>query len=247
MPRSGKRSAMRPKRPDSNLLQALRNEDFALIERFLMEEVRESEDVLYNPGDNIAKVYFPLGPSLVSYLVPNIEGRDVETVLVGREGAVGGIVSSGFLPAYCRIIVKYGGNFACATVSSIQAAKEQSISFRRLFARYADCLMAQMFQATACNAIHSIEQRSAKWLIAAIDRTGSDTVPLSQEQLASLLGVGRSYTSRVIQNLKADGVLETARGKLTVKNRDLLAAKACDCNESIKSHFEVVLRGVYPD
>lgn len=234
-------------RPDNNLLRALRDDDFALIERFLTGEKWETGDLLYNPGDNISKVYFPLGPSLVSYLVSNSDGRDVETVLVGREGAVGGIVSSGFLPAYCRITVKHGGEFMCAAVSIVQSAKEQSLSFRRLFARYADCLMAQMFQATACNAIHTIEQRSAKWLMAALDRTGSDTLPLTQEQLASLLGVGRSYASRVIQNFKSEGILQTARGSLIVKNKEGLAARACDCNENVKRHFDVVLKGVYPD
>jgi Crp-like helix-turn-helix domain len=234
-------------RPDSNLLRALKADDFALIQRFLVEEQRHAGDLLYNPGDNVGRVYFPLGPSLVSYLVLNSAGRDVETILVGREGAVGGIVSSGFLPAYCRITVKHSGSFLSATVSSVQAAKDQSMSFRRLFTRYADCLMAQMFQATACNAIHTIEQRAAKWLIAAFERTGSDTIQLTQEELASLLGVGRSYASRVIQSLKSNGVVKTTRGALIVTDTERLAAKACDCNENVKRHFDIVLRGVYPD
>ena len=234
-------------RPNSNLLRALRDNDFALIEPFLNSEMHESGGLLYKPGDNVAQVYFPLGESLISFLVTNMEGREVETILVGREGAVGGIVSSGFLPAYCLISVKYGGAFLRAPITSIQAAKEQSASFRRLFTRYADCLMAQMFQATACNAIHSIEQRTAKWILAAMDRTGTETVPLTHGQLASLLGVGRSYTSRVLQTFKADGVITTARGALIVNDIDGLAQRACDCNENIKRHFDTVLKGIYPD
>src|SRR4030088_1410704 len=74
--------------------------------------------------------------------------------------------------------------------------------------RYADCMLAQIFQSTACNAIHSIEQRTAKWIIAAMERTeGEDVVPLTHEQLATMLGVNRSYASRVIQTFKAEGVL----------------------------------------
>lgn len=234
-------------RCNSNLLKTLNDSDFRLIEPYLTKESRETGDMLYRPGDNIAQVYFPLGPSLVSYLVTSSDGRDVETILVGREGAVGGIVSSGFLPAYCQITVKFGGPFLKSTVSSIQAAKDQSMSFRRLFARYADCLMAQMFQATACNAIHSIEQRTAKWILAAMDRTGDHVVPLTHEELASMMGVGRSYTSRVLQKFRTDQTLETSRGSLTVKNRDALVQHACNCNESVKQHFERVLRGVYPD
>lgn len=234
-------------RPHSNLLSALKDEDFALIEPYLIHETRITGDLLYRPGDNIAQVYFPLDASLVTYLVANDDGRDIETVLVGREGAVGGIVSSGHLPAYCLIMVKFGGPFLKATVSSIQAAKDQSVSFRRLFARYADCLMAQMFQSSACNAIHSIEQRTAKWIVAAMDRTGEDVVPLTHDELASLMGVGRSYTSRVIQKFKNDGLLTTSRGSLAVKNRQALLERSCRCQDSVKGHFEIVLKGVYPD
>ena len=80
-----------------------------------------------------------------------------------------------------------------------------------------------------------------------MERTdGDDTVPLTHEQLATLLGVGRSYASRVIQTFKAEGVLETRRGSILVRNREALQTRACLCNESVKSHFEEVLRGVYP-
>lgn len=234
-------------RSNSNLLSALRDEDFDLIEPHLSREHRDTGDMLYRPGDNIAQVYFPLGPSLVSYLVTNSDGRDVETILVGREGAVGGIVSSGYLPAYCLITVKFGGPFLKASVSSIQAAKDQSTSFRRLFARYADCLMAQMFQASACNAIHSIEQRTAKWILAAMDRTGDLVVPMTHEELASMMGVGRSYTSRVLNKFRAEGILSTSRGALTVTDKDALMQHSCNCNESVREHFDRVLKGVYPD
>jgi DNA-binding FadR family transcriptional regulator len=116
-----------------------------------------------------------------------------------------------------------------------------------VFARYADCLLAQMFQSTACNAAHSIEQRTAKWIISAMERTnGDNVVPLTHEQLATLLGVGRSYASRVIQIFKAEGVLETRRGSILVRNREALQKRACLCNENVKNHFEEVLRGVYP-
>ena len=75
---------------------------------------------------------------------------------------------------------------------------------------------------------------------------GDDVVPLTHEQLATLLGVGRSYTSRVIQTFKAEGVLGTRRGSILVRNREALRIRACLCNESVKNHFEEVLRGVYP-
>jgi hypothetical protein len=234
-------------RPFNNLLRRLNASDFALIAPHLGPQEAVAGDLLYNPGDDVEIVHFPCGPSLASYLVPNEDGRDVETILVGREGAVGGIVSHGYLPAYTRIMVKFGGPFVRLHVSKLEAAKATSATLRNAFSRYADCMLAQMFQSTACNAIHSIEQRTAKWIISAMERTdGDNTVPLTHEQLSTLLGVGRSYTSRVIQTFKAEGVLETRRGSILVRNRDALQKRACLCNESVKNHFEEVLRGVYP-
>ena len=239
--------AANDERPYNNLLRRLNASDFALLEPHLAHEESPAGDLLYNPGDNVDTVHFPCGQSLASFMVPNEDGRDVETILVGREGAVGGIVSQGYLPAYSRIMVKFGGPFVRLQVRKLEAAKLKSATLRNVFARYADCLLAQIFQATACNAIHSIEQRTAKWILSAMERTDEDkVVPLTHEQLATLLGVGRSYTSRVIQTFKAEGVLETRRGSILIRNRDALRLRACLCNESVKNHFEEVLRGVYP-
>jgi hypothetical protein len=234
-------------RPCNNLLRRLDRVDFALIEPYLANEEAAANELLYNPGDDVDVVHFPCGPALATYLVTNEDGRDVETILVGREGAVGGIVSQGFLPAYTRIVVKFGGPFVKLPVGRLEAAKMQSLTLRNVFARYADCMLAQIFQSTACNAIHSIEQRAAKWIVSAMERTNNDTtVSLTHEQLATLLGVGRSYASHVLQTFRAEGILQTRRGAILVHDRDGLKGRACLCNEAVKAHFEEVLRGVYP-
>jgi len=247
-------AARRPNAPDdigrppfNNLLRRLSDSDFGLIAPHVTRDVAKANDLLYNPGDDVEIVHFPCGPSLVSYIVPSENGRDVETILVGREGAVGGIVSEGHLPAYTRIMVKFGGPFVRLRVGKLNAAKAKSTTLRNVFSRYSDCILAQMFQSTACNAIHSVEQRMAKWIISAMERTeGDNVVMLTHEQLGALLGVSRSYTSRVIETFKAEGVLETRRGAILVRNPEALRIRACLCNESVKNHFEEVLRGVYP-
>ena len=190
-------AARRPNAPDdigrppfNNLLRRLSDSDFGLIAPHVTRDVAKANDLLYNPGDDVEIVHFPCGPSLVSYIVPNEDGSDVEAILVGREGAVGGIVSEGYLPAYTRIMVKFGGPFVRLRVGKLNAAKAKSTTLRNVFARYSDCLLAQMFQSTACNAIHSVEQRTAKWIISAIERTeGGNVVSLTHQQLAALLGV----------------------------------------------------------
>jgi DNA-binding transcriptional regulator YhcF (GntR family) len=234
-------------RPNNNLLRAMRESDYRLIAPHLAPAQASVNDVLYNPGDNVELVHFPCGPSMVSFLIGSEEGRDVETVLVGREGAIGGVVSQGHLPAYSRIVVKFGGEFAVLRVAELEDAKKESATLRHFFARYADCLVAQILQATACNAIHSIEQRAAKWIVAAIERTGNDIVPFTHEELAAILGAGRSHTTRVLRSLRSEGLIETRRGSLIVNDHSSLKLFACHCNELVKMHFEEVLRGVYPN
>lgn len=230
----------------NNLLGALRPADFALLEPHLKPWEADTGAILYEPGDVVRSVYFPLGPSLISYRVLLADGNAVETALIGREGAVAGIVSQGDLPAYARAQVQYPGPFLRMDVQQLDAAKGQSASLAHLFARYADCVMAQLFQSIACNASHSIEQRTAKWVVSAMQRTGDHVVPLTQEQLAGMLGVGRSYVSRVIRSLKERDLVETRRGSLLVKRPNGLNGLACDCHRAVERHFDHVLSGVYP-
>ncbi len=231
---------------DNNLLRSLRAHDLALIEPLVEPGSFAAGATLYEPGDQVRFVYFPCGPSMVSFMVLLEEGRVVETALIGREGAVGGVVSQGRLPAYARAMVQFPGMFLRIESAALEDAKMRSLTLRHLFARYADCVMAQIFQAVACNAAHSIEQRTAKWLLAAIERTGDHDVPLTQDQLAGMLGVGRSYISRVIQLLKGSDILDTKRGGIRVKDIQRLRGLACGCNDAVRRHFDDVLRGVYP-
>lgn len=230
----------------NNLLRALRPADAAILNSYLEPWIGARGQIIYEPGDPVRTVYFPCGPSLISYLVVLRNGLAVETSLIGREGAVGGVVSKGRLPAFARAEVQFPGPFLRMQIADLEQAKQQSPTLGNLFARYADCLAAQVFQAAACNAAHSIEQRTAKWLISAVERTGGPDIPLTQDQLALMLAVGRSYISRVLRSLKQRGILETRRGFLYIRDIDELRRLACECNDSVRDHFEEVLNGVYP-
>lgn len=230
----------------SNLLHALRDKDKELLLPNLREINVSRGHVLYEPGDNVQYAYFPCDQSLISFVVLLEDGRGVETALIGREGAVGGIISQGRAPAYCRAIVQFPGKLLRIASLQLEEAKMASVTLRYFFARYADCLLAQIFQSVACNAAHTIEQRTARWLIDALNRTGEYVVPLSQEQLAGMLGVGRSYLARVIGVLKARGALKTMRGKLVINSVEELKKISCGCSDLVCHHFETVLAGIYP-
>jgi len=231
----------------SNLLASLRAKDQALIEPYLSECSFASGQTLYEPGEVVRHAFFPRHGSMAVFLVSLENGEVVETTMVGREGALGGIVSQGSIPAYARSCVMHEGSFYRIASNDLERAKDQSAEIRHLFARYADCVMAQIFQSVACNASHTIEQRAAKWLCAAMDRTGESEISMTQEQLASMMGIGRSYASRVVQRFKADSLVRTRRGGLDVLDRQGLLDRACSCNELVRRHFESVLKGVYPD
>lgn len=230
----------------SELLEALRPQDRTLLFPGLSEVRLETGKVLYDPGEPVEYCYFPCGGAIASFFVLLDSGVVVETLMVGREGALGGIVSNGATPAYARSSVMHGGTFYRIAASELDRAKEASPGVRALFARYADCLLAQVFQSIACNAIHTIEQRAAKWLIAATERIGRNDITMTQEQLASMMGIGRSYASRVVQRFKSDGLVRTRRGGIEVMDPAQLEQRACTCNESVKRHFDRVLAGVYP-
>jgi len=238
---------MQESRPFNNLLCALREPDYALIAPGLFAAQHSVGDVLYNPGEDVEIVHFPCGPAMASFVVSDEDGREVETALIGREGAVGGVISNGSLPAYTRIAVKFGGHFACINVSDLHAAKRKSPTLQNWFDRYADCLLSQIFQGTACNAMHSVEQRVAKWMLAAAERLGHDVVPFTHEELAALLGAGRSHTTRALRAFGAQGLIVTRRGSVLLRDSAALKKIACSCNDLVKHHFEEVLSGVYPN
>ena len=231
---------------NNNLLRALNPADAALVLSYAEEIELSRGDVLIDPGDVVRYAYLPCGPTLISFMVLLDDAKGVETALVGREGAAGGIVSQGQLPAFSRAVVQFPGPALRIDGKNLEAAKGTSLALRHFFARYADCLLAQVFQSVACNAAHSIEQRTAKWLVAAIERTETTELPLTQEQLSGMLGVGRSYVSRVVGLLKQRGVIVQKRGMLMIADLDALKRLSCNCNEEVKRHFETVLSGVYP-
>jgi CRP-like cAMP-binding protein len=234
-------------RLNNNLLRALQPEDFDFLSRAITMVELASGEMLYDPGELIEQCFFPCDTAIASFQVVTAEGEAIETALIGREGALGGIVSHGHLPAFARAVVVQGGTFAKLPLSKLEALKRDRRAVERLFTRYADCFIAQTFQSVACNAIHSVEQRTARWLCGSLDRTAGTKIRLTQEQLAALLGVGRAYISRVLQSFRQRGLIAVQRGGLTITDEAGLRRLSCDCDALVRDHFEQVLKGVYPD
>ena len=225
----------------NRLLGALGGRDFAVLEPHLERVALPRGKVLFEPGDDVHTTYFPCQRTMVSLLIVTRDGREVEAATIGREGAVGGIVSEGHKPAFGRAVVQVPGSAFTIATSHLETAKLGSTRFGDLFSRYADALLAQMMQGVACNALHSVEERCARWLLATHDRAGDHIIQLTQESLAEMLGVQRTTVSAVTSNLAGRGLIKTLRGRVEILDRKGLERVACECYEAVEGHFARVL------
>jgi biotin operon repressor len=232
---------------ENALLATLRQEDQQKLAPHMMKLELRKNDSLQKAGEEVLDTWFPCGAATASFCVwADDSSPAVEVGMVGREGAVGGIVSNGRVPAFSSSVVIAGGTFLRIKISALEHAKLESIALRHWFARYSDCLLAQVFQTAACNATHTIMQRTAKWLLAAMERTRGTDIDITQEQLAEMLGVGRSFVTRVVSHLRDEGIVTTRRGGFRVEKEAALRKKSCRCTEAIENHFDRVLHGIYP-
>ncbi|MBB3808511.1 helix-turn-helix domain-containing protein [Pseudochelatococcus contaminans] len=232
----------------NELLAKLREEDRKRLIPHLNPYYLKAGDIIQKAGDEVVDTWFPCEQSLAGFQVwVDDDNGSVEVAIIGREGAVGGIVSNGNVPAFATAQVRIGGLFLRVRTSALEHAKTESVALRHWFSRYSDCLIAQTFQTAACNATHTIVQRTAKWLLAAAARTGSREFALTHEQLAEMLGVGRTFVTRVARSLREEGIISTRRGVFVIEDATALKNKSCNCSAMIDAHFDTVLHGIYTD
>jgi CRP-like cAMP-binding protein len=200
----------------------------------------DAGDVVLRRGFDVESSIFPFGATMISIIVDLADSRSVEVASIGREGAVGGIVSCGRAPVFARAETIVGGPAARIPMRVIEQVKAGSGHLRNLFCRYSDYLLAQIMQSVACNSFHSIEQRAARWLLTAQDRAG-DRLVLTQEALAGLLGVQRTTINAVARQLSDEGLITTRRGTIQVEDRGALEARACECHDRVEHFFGDVI------
>ncbi len=216
----------------TELRQSLRDE---------IEIIRlDAGETVLRRGFDVESSIFPFGTTMISMIIDLQDDRSVEVTSIGKEGAVGGIVSCGHAPAFARAETIVGGPAARVPMRVIEQAKASSGHLRNLFCRYSDYLLAQIMQSVACNSFHPIEQRAARWLLTAQDRAG-DRLELTQEALAGLLGVQRTTINAIARQLVDDGMIATRRGTIMVQDRAALEKLACECHDRVDHFFGDVI------
>lgn len=199
-----------------------------------------SGDVILTRGGQVLYSVFPVGETMISMAVELKGGRTVEVASIGREGAVGGIVSCGYAPAFSSAACLVSGKALRIPMTALEEAKSRSGFISNLFCRFSDYLLSQVMQSVACHAFHSIPERAARWLLHAQDRAG-DRIELTQEAFAGLLGVQRTTVNAVVKELSAEGLVTTGRGTIRVTDREGLERRSCECYERLGTHFGEVI------
>src|SRR5262245_31844478 len=207
--------------------------DFELIANHLLETHVDRGAVLHEAGEPIRRIYFLCG-GLVSLVASVPEGHAIDTVTVGRDGAVGLSAAIGSRIAWSRAVVQLPGHALHIPTDRLAELADRSASVRALIARYGDMLLAEVQQTVACNTVHSIQARMCRWLLQAHDRTDSDNLALTQELLSGVLGVQRTTITLVSRILQSEGILHVRRGRIQIRDVAALAGKACDCYRMIR-------------
>jgi CRP-like cAMP-binding protein len=197
--------------------------------------------VLYESGVPLRYVYFPVD-CVISLLYVLENGASAEISVVGKEGLVGVSLFIGSETTSSRAIVQSGGSAYRLTGRRLMQASERRGELLHILLRYTQSLLTQMAQTAVCNRHHSVDQQLCRWLLLSLDRLTSNKLAVTQELIASLLGVRREGVTAAAGKLQKLGVISYIRGHITVLNRPRLEQLSCECYGVVKKETDRVLR-----
>lgn len=234
--RSGKNSAAGPgTRADADagqienqILKSIPPGELNLIRPHLERVQLPHQHILHEAGERIEFAYF-LNDGLASLVVLTSDGHSVEVAIVGREGLVGTPLVVGLDRGPYRSIMQIQGSAVRIKSNVLEELMRGAPEFRLMLNRYVLVQGLQIAQIAACNRLHEIEQRLARWLLMCQDRVGSDVLPVTHEFLAQMLGSGRPSVSLAAGILQKAGFIENLRGTVRIVNRKQLESAACEC------------------
>jgi CRP-like cAMP-binding protein len=230
---SGKGSATPRRDGDGNLvlnkiLLQLPPEEFDLLSSKLEFVRLKRRQVVHEAGETLKSAYF-CNSGMFSFAIIMPDGKSVEVCLVGTEGFSGIPLIAGFRTSYTRTVVQAEATAFRIDAARFRAALRDLPTLEREAQRFAQLATMQMAQIAACNRLHEVEERLARWLLMCQDRLGSNSLPLTEDFLAEMLGSRRASVSVAISNLSKVRLIEHTRGKATILQREGLELICCDC------------------
>jgi CRP-like cAMP-binding protein len=217
------------------VLLSIPGREFNLIRPHLEPVELPRQLILDEPGENIEFAYF-LNDGLASLVVLTSDGKSVEVAIVGREGLVGTPLAVGLDRGPYRAIMQIAGSGLRVKSKHLENTLQHCPELRLILNRFVLIQGLQIAQIAACNRLHEIEQRLARWLLMCQDRVDSDLLPVTHEFLAQMLGTGRPSVSLAAGILQRAGMVENLRGTVKILNRADLEESACECYRAIQ-HF----------
>lgn len=221
------REPMRILPPGNRLIQGLVSEDRDALLGIATPVEFDLGHVFNEPDDPVEQLHF-IDSGFCSSVAMLEDGRTVETVMIGREGVLGVVAS--VVPHHTHTrVAQMAGRARRVDAGRFRALSAQRPGVRDAVATYMARLQGELEQSAACNALHHAGQRFAKWLLRCHDRVEGDTLNLTQEYLASMLGSQRTTVNEAAQGLQKAGAIAYSRGRITVLDRSALERAACEC------------------
>jgi len=225
---------------ENHLLHVLEPEVFKLLKPHMRTITVEHGNVLHSPSSAIEFAYFPKS-TIISVLAGTEQGQTAETSIVGREGKIGSSAIHGIMTSFAESIVQVGGEAICIPATEIHRVGRTSENFRRIVALFDLSLLAQSQQSTACQALHPVESRAARWLLQCRRRVQCNDIRLTQEFFGQMLGVQRTAINLVERTLQSAGLVQIGRGRISILDLEGLHAVSCDCSNRIERRYEELL------
>jgi len=214
--------------PKNRLLAELPPEDLEQLIEHLEPVTLPKKRVLYEVGAPLEHIYF-IEEGVASVMTMMEDGASSEVGMVGPEGLIGVSALLGGKLSAQHVVVQLAGTAHHIPASSCKSVFDRSPGVRRVLLRFIEDLLNLSSQTAACNRLHSVEKRTARWLLMAGDRLGGNVLPLTQEFLAAMLGVRRSGVSEAAGELQRSGLIRYRRGEITIIDRQGLEKTACEC------------------
>jgi CRP-like cAMP-binding protein len=228
----------------NRLIAALPAREFAQLVPYLEVVPLPARTMLVESGAPLEFAYFPHAG--VICLMAEMRKGVAETATVGPEGFIGFEALLGGNTASQRVLVQVEGSASRMPIAELRAAADESAKVRGLLLGYVRYFITQVLQSVACNGLHVVRERCARWLLMAHDRAGTDSFNLTQEFLADLLGIQRPSVTHVARNLQAAGLIRYSWGRLTITDRKGLEAAACECYGMVARALEETLAPTAP-
>jgi len=204
------------------------------------------EDVLVDADSSLEHVYFP-NSGIISIVAVYPDGSIIEMATIGREGATGFQAVFGAKMSSARLLVQLPGTAARMSRVAFQRAMQQLPSFRALMFAHVHAFLEQVLVSAACNGAHSVSQRLARWLLTMRDRHDEDTLPITQDLLAEMLGVHRPTVTNAVRALHRAKLIQADRKRVVILDRAGLIKASCECYQVVRSRIAQHLPKTYPD